>query len=127
MRDKGIEPIEPIDPIDPTDKVGEVAESEHLAQGLGVHHRDSPAMLAGSGQYQIGLGDEVWSEISRPESGGVAALRQQLCGRTLVHGRPRDGAGAGALHEDALRVVPDKSVDATCNELPAQCLGSPWR
>jgi hypothetical protein len=99
LRDKGIEPV------DPTVEVGEVAEGSHLAKGFGVHHSDTSAVIAGSGQYQIGLGDEGWSEISRPESGGVAAVRQQLCGCTLVHGRP----GAGAVHEDALC---EASVDA---------------
>ena len=88
------------EPVDPCDEIGEVTEGEHLTQDLGIHHRHHAALGTGSGEHQIGLGDECRGQVSRPEAHGVPAVRQQLRSCPLVHGRSGESARAGAAHED---------------------------
>jgi len=56
----------------------------------------------GSSENQIGLVDQLWGEGPRTERGGIPAIRDQLCGCPLVHGRPDQSPSAGTVHEDPL-------------------------
>jgi len=89
------------EPVDPSDEIGKVTEGEHPTQGLGVHRRHLATVRTGSGEHQIGLGDEGNGEVSGTEPHGVAAVGHELGSCPLVHRPSGESTRAGAVHEDS--------------------------